>query len=140
MNYDTLAGELLSIRASRQIRLHERQMEKSLRGEVSVLSYLQKHDKQAHPKNLSDEVAVSTARMAVILNHLEHDGMIRRIPDEEDNRQTIVILNDKGVDFLDQCRKKVKEYLVEIVEKMGEEDFREYVRLRRKLMQVLSDH
>ncbi len=116
MDYETLAEELVNMRGSRpQIRF-DRKLSKVMKGEIFVLNYLKNHDNHAHPKDLSDEMMVSTARTAVILNHLEQDGLIMRIPDEKDNRQIIVRLDEKGISLLEKHHQEVVMYMVKILE------------------------
>lgn len=139
MDYHELAEELLDLRISRQALLHERYLARELRGEMSVLDCLHRNGDRAYPKKLSDEVVVSTARIAVILNRLEEEGYIRRIPDQEDSRKTVVVLDEKGKQFLEACRARIENYLAGILERMGEEDGRELLRLKQKMMRVMAE-
>lgn len=139
MDYVTLANELINMRGSRPQVRFDRKLGKVIKGEMFVLNYLRNHDNQAHPKNLSDEMVVSTARVAVILNHLEQDELIMRFPDPTDNRQIIVQLSEKGIALLEKHHQEIVKYMVKILEKLGEEDAREYVRIQKKMMQILSE-
>lgn len=139
MEYTILAEELLNMRGSQpQIRF-DRKLSKIMKGEIFILNYLKNHGNCAHPKNLSDEMVVSTARTAVLLNHLEQDALILRVPDPEDNRKIIVKLSEKGVALLEKHRKEVLNYMTKIMEKLGEKDAREYVRIQRKLIGILAE-
>ncbi|MGN1482031.1 MarR family winged helix-turn-helix transcriptional regulator [Porcipelethomonas sp.] len=139
MDYDLMAEELVNMRSSQpQIRF-ERKLSKVMKGEGFVLNYLKNHNNQAHPKDLSDEMVVSTARIAVLLNHLEHDQLIMRFPDSRDNRQIIVKLSEKGVSLLEEYHQETVKYMVKILEKLGKDDAAEYVRIQKKLMGILSE-
>lgn len=139
MDYDSLADELINMRGSRpQIRF-DRKLSKAMKGEMFVLNYLKHHGNKAHPRELSDEMVVSTARTAVILNHLEKGGFIARIPDRNDNRQIIVCLSEKGVEMLEKHHREIVKYMVKILERLGEKDAMEYVRLQKKLMSAISE-
>lgn len=139
MDYAVLADELINMRGSQpQIRF-DRKLSKIMKGEIFVLNYLKHHGNQAHPKNLSDEMIVSTARVAVILNHLEQEQLIVRFPDAQDNRQIIVQLSEKGVALLEKHHQEIIRYMVKILEKLGEDDAKEYVRIQKKMMQILSE-
>ena len=139
MDYYTLAEELIGLRSSRPRIDYERKLSKAVKGEIFVLNYLKNHDNRAHPKELSDEMLVSTARTAVILNRLEQEGLISRIQDSADNRQIIVRLSDKGLSLLEKHRQEVIKYMEKIFEKLGEDDAREYLRLQHKLISILSE-
>ena len=139
MDYYSLAEELIGLRSSRPRIDYERKLSKAVKGEIFVLNYLKNHDNCAHPKELSDEMLVSTARTAVILNHLEQEGLISRAQDSADNRQIIVQLSDKGLSLLEEHRREVIRYMEKILERLGEEDAREYLRLQHKLIGILSE-
>ena len=62
---------------------------------AQILGYLCKGE-EAHPNRIAADLSITTAQMAVLLNHMEASGYIRRIPDETDHRKTIVILTPEG--------------------------------------------
>ena len=62
-----------------------------------------------------------------------------RIPDPTDNRQVIVRLSEKGIELLEKHHLEVVRYMAKILENLGEEDAREYVRIQKKLMNILSE-
>lgn len=139
MDYEAFAEELVNMRGTRSHVYFDRKISKAMKGEMFVLNYLKNHNNQAHPKNLSDEMIVSTARIAVILNNLEQNQLIARIPDPKDNRQTIVKLSEKGILLLEEHHNEIVKYMVKILNKLGEEDTKEYIRIQRKLMNILSE-
>jgi len=56
--------------------------------------------------------------------------LIRRIPDLHDNRQIIVLLSEKGKALLEESFQKFLDYVENVLERMGEDNAREYVRLQ----------
>lgn len=138
MDYYDLAEELIKARASMPHVREERQMSKMMRGEVFLLNYLAAHDNRAYPKELSRGMVVSTARIATILNHLEKQNLIIRTPDVKDNRQVIVTLTDAGLRVTQEYRREMLKNLVKMLEILGPEDAREYVRIQKKLLQGLA--
>lgn len=139
MNYETLADEVINMRGSRQHVSFDRKLSDVVKGEMFVLNYLKNHGNKAHPKELSDEMIVSTARTAVILNHLEKDGLIERIHDDTDNRQIFVCLSHKGVEVIQEHHNDVIRYIVKIFEKIGKNDAGEYVRILKEIMKAVSE-
>jgi len=61
---------------------------------------------------------------------MEEKGLIRRIPDLHDNRQIIVLLSEKGKALLEESFQKFLDYVENVLERMGEDNAREYVRLQ----------
>ncbi|MBQ7001829.1 MAG: MarR family transcriptional regulator [Oscillospiraceae bacterium] len=133
MDYTALADELLDVRANLlQVPANQRlsQME---RGERFVLNYLATHDKIIHPKELSEKMSVSTARIASLLNNMESKKLILRYTDKGDNRQVIVILTDLGREEIFRIRAEVISYICSMLEKLGPEDAEAYVRIQKKI-------
>ncbi len=101
--------------------------------DIFILMYLKNHNNRAYPKEMSSEFRVSTARIAVILNRLEKNGCVSRCGDENDSRQTIVTLSEKGERLICDKYGEAIETLSNILRLLGPEDAREYVRLIKKL-------
>ena len=84
MNYAALANELLGVRANLLQVPASQQLSQMVKGEMFVLNYLLTHKAIIHPKELSEKMAVTTARIASLLNHMEEKKLICRYPDPED--------------------------------------------------------
>lgn len=138
MNYHALAEELLKMRASQPQLKVERKMSKMVRGEIMVLNYLSAKGNQAYPKNLSEDLLLTTARVAAILKSLEKQGLITRTPDPADSRQTIVQLTSSGCKVVDKHWQEMLKSVAKTLELLGENDAKEYVRLQKKLLELGS--
>lgn len=138
MTYEELAEELLQLTVNGSYMKVIRELESTTRPEIFVLLYLKRHNRLAHPKELSDTFHVSTARIAVIINKLEEKECVRRAADENDTRRTIVELTDKGEELITEQRKDVVSRLAEMLETVGEKDAMEYIRILKK-MSAASD-
>ena len=139
MDYHALAEQLMDL----HVLLHQspagRQLEDLDRGTSLALGYLMAHHKMAHPKELGQGMAVSSARVAALLNHLEGQGLIRRTADPDDNRQTIVSLTAAGEERIRQRRAQAVALLAQLLERLGPEDAAAYLRLRKKLIEALPE-
>ncbi|MDD6213767.1 MAG: transcriptional regulator [Firmicutes bacterium] len=135
--YD-LAGQFINVRRSMPYVKFDKEVSKKIKHEICILNYLKLHNGIAHPKELSEEFIVSTARMAVLLNQLEEKGYISRIPDSEDSRQTIVKLQPKGVSFFEDINNEILEFIVNFFKELGLHDSREFVRLYTRLMNFVA--
>lgn len=78
--YLELANAFVNIRREYGYVRFDREISKKIKNDLFVMSYLKRHGGVAHPKELSEEFMISTARMAVILNNLEEKGVIIRTP------------------------------------------------------------
>ncbi|MCD7808245.1 MAG: transcriptional regulator [Erysipelotrichaceae bacterium] len=136
MDYEALAREFIDLRsASQSIRI-ERETAKMMKGELFVLMYLRKYNGVAYPKDLSKAMAATTARVAVVLNHLEAKKLITRQNDPNDSRQTIINITDSGQAEIEAALKKILSHVTRFFEALGEEDAKEYLRLQKKIAQI----
>lgn len=133
MYYEALADELLHIRADLLRVPAQQKLSNMLRGELFVLNYLHDHDTIVHPKELSENLSVSTARIASLLKHMEEKNLIVRAPDGSDSRQIIVRLTEDGKKAIQTYREDVLAYLARTLESLGPDDAREYIRIQKKI-------
>ncbi len=133
MDYTALANELLSTRCQLRQVPASKHLDKMLRGELFVLNYLATHEGRIHPKELSRELSVSTARIASLLNHMEQKGYVRREQDCADSRQILVVLTAQGQQALEDVKPTVLAYVAATLEALGPEDAHAYVRIQKKI-------
>lgn len=133
MDYTALAQELVNARTDLLQVPASQELSKMLKGELFVLNYLSTHENVIHPKDLSKKLAVSSARIASLLNHMERKRLIVRYDDPEDNRQVVVVLTEEGKAVAQQCRAAVISYLSAMLEELGPEDAATYIRIQKRI-------
>lgn len=138
MDYYELAKQLIDMRSKRPQVKMERTISQTGRGEVLVLNYLVTNGNKAYPKDISKAVMLTTARIAAVLKSLEKHLLITRTPDPLDNRQIVVELTEAGIVFIEKRRKELLDVTVKMLEALGENDAREYVRIQNKLIELDS--
>lgn len=116
----------------------KQKISKMTRGEVFVLNYLMTHQNQAHPAEISRSMVVSTARIAALLSRLEEKQYISRASDPSDNRQVIVTLLPQGLALIQRIRNEVIAAVVRMLERLGPEDAREYIRIQKKILSGIT--
>ncbi|MBQ2926462.1 MAG: MarR family transcriptional regulator [Ruminiclostridium sp.] len=132
--YDELAAELLVLNTHLLQIPAKQHLSRLTQGERSVLFYLLTHHSTAHPRELSKTMLVSTARIAALLGRMEEKQLIARSPDPRDNRQVIVTLLPEGQQVIQQIHLRAIESVSRMLEALGPEDAREYLRLQRKIL------
>ena len=136
MDYIELAVQLIDMRATvPQIKM-ERTMSQIARGEILALNYLAANGNQAYPKDMSRALMLTTARVEAMLKSLEGQGMITRSPDPSDSRQVIVCLTEKGVALVEERRTGMIHSVAKMLEALGEEDAKAYVRIQARLIEL----
>lgn len=136
MNYESMAEELLSIRAGFLHVPVNQMMNNFARGELFVLNYLMAHRGTAFPKDLSKGMEVSSARIAALLNQMEKKGWLVRSMDTEDCRQTIITLTENGKAEVEKTRRDILNAVVKMLESIGPEDTEQLLRIERKIMEI----
>ena len=110
---------------------------KSIRGEMAVLRLLGRETSMPTAGDICRMTGMKTPRLAAVLKSLEKKAMIERCIDENDKRKVMVRLTQEGAAF---CRSKKEEaiaHTTKILEHFGENDAQEYVRLMKKLREIL---
>ena len=81
---------------------------------------------------------VSTARIAALLSRLEEKQYISRAQDPTDNRQVIVTLLPQGLALIQRIQGEVIAAVVRMLERLGPEDAREYIRIQKKILSGIT--
>ncbi len=136
--YNKLADELLTIQLL-MTRLHsEVNSPKNVQGENGVIIYLDNTEEKSTPSQISEFLGVTTARMASILNILEKKGMIKRSMDTEDRRKVMVEMTKEGKEYAAEGKKRAISKVSGLLEALGEDDAKEYVRIMNRIVQYLE--
>ncbi|NLK22290.1 MAG: MarR family transcriptional regulator [Epulopiscium sp.] len=88
------------------------------------------------PSDISNEMNISSARVAAMLNNLENKGLITREIDKSDRRRILVELTQDGIEFTKDRNKTVVNYTVRILKLLGEHDAKELVRIVGRLSEL----
>ena len=123
-----IAQSFLDLREGQEYRCYLRAFAQKTINIAQILGYLSKGE-TTHPNRIAEDLSITSAQMAVLLNHMEASGYIRRTPDETDHRKTIVTLTQKGREYHRSLDEKYQSFVSEIFERMGQEDAEQFVTL-----------
>ena len=73
-----------------------------------------------------------------MLNRMEEEGLIVRLPDSRDNRQTIITPTQFGIQFVQEHRTGLVDAMAKALELLGPEDAQNYLRIQKKILQNLK--
>ncbi len=133
MDYRALAGQMLTAMFTlRGVQPHE-DVTEAMRGEMVVLLFIAQHGKPARPSEISSAIKRTTARVAATLNSLERKGLVTREIDTSDRRQILVTLTQAGEAEVTRQREEVLRMVTKTLERLGENDARELVRIILRL-------
>jgi len=111
----------------------QQQFNQAMHGETFALQFIAKHHDFVVPKDIENEMDISSARVTTILNGLENKGLVTRQIDTVDRRRTILKLTSKGEEVVAKNTAHLLASVTEMLEYLGEEDAKHYVRLMDKL-------
>jgi len=137
--YEKYAEELVRSMIDLKKNKPYRNMNNSLQGETFLLHYIYEHGGEVLPGEISSEMAVSTARVAVALNRLEEKGFITRQMDSSDRRKILVMITEDGRKFAAQHHQAVIENTARLLMKLNEQDAEAYINITKRLVEATSD-
>jgi len=85
---------------------------------------------------IGEYLRVSKAAVSQMLGALEKRGLITREPDPSNRRTIIVKMTKKGNEMIGDFEREFDRYLVMLIERFGENDTREIIRLIYKFMGI----
>ena len=139
MGYDELAIELMDEMKSLHSVKPQKHINEAFRGEAFILDYVASKKGGVLPSEIGHQMDVSSARVANALNNLEKKEMITRRIDNRDRRKIVIELTDKGREMALAHNKTVQDFISKMLSLLGEDDAREYVRLQKRLTQILPN-
>ena len=105
-------------------------------GEYSIL-YLMYHEPDPHSAGeFAERLDLSPGRVANVLKALEKKDLIERKKDPSDGRRTMVILTQKGKEYICQTYTQAIDVYHSLIEEIGEHDTREFLRITKKLLEA----
>ncbi len=136
MDYRILAEQLLGLRDTLRPLPLLRELNELEHGIYYALHCLEEQG-EICPKDLARSMAVSPARIAALLRHMEKEGLIARLPDPSDNRQVRISATAVGIALIRQRREQLLRTLSAALAELGPEDAAAYLRLRRRFADSL---
>lgn len=88
---------------------------------------------------ISTILFAAAANTSNLLRSMEVKGTIERVFDDNDRRVVFIRLTPKGEEIINTAREKSGEIFLKIFEKLGDEESEEYLRISRKLYQILQE-
>lgn len=110
----------------------------SLKGEDLFICVLVQLGGVSTPGQIGEYVEYTPARLSAVLKSLESKGLITKRQDELDKRFSIIEITDKGLEYERELEKEVIGNSLFIVEKLGEKDSAEFLRIVKRLVKIAN--
>ncbi len=147
---NTVSYEFLEVMNNfRKLGIQHHSKTKVHMGELMMLRVIQCYTKKMDIKNieeigikvgeLSKRLGATMPATSKMLNVLERKGYIEKVPDAKDRRIVYIRLSEKGEKIVKGASNMLHLFTEHTIEKLGEEDARELLRLLRKLYQIITE-
>lgn len=94
---------------------------------------------EIHVSGICDRMNISMSAVSQILSSLGKRGLIERNMSEADRRKIAVRLTPQGEEIILRSRRQLEALLCQIVERLGEADAREFVRICGRMYEIIED-
>ncbi len=108
------------------------------KGANRLLWYLYLKNEATTAGDISTNIDVSTARVAVLIKKLKDAELIKITKDANDGRKTIVTISEKGIRQVEDKREKMTSLLKEIVEKVGYKRMQEFCEISKEIKEIVE--
>ncbi|MEH7251509.1 MarR family winged helix-turn-helix transcriptional regulator [Neobacillus niacini] len=140
MDYNALANELVRNMTKSPKMPFQKKVDDISQGERRILGYLTFFKTGgASSGELSEKLFLSTPRVASALKSLSKKGFIERNRDENDKRIVIVTITEAGKSFMLEEHEKAISMLEKTLEKLGEKDAQEFVRILNRIIENTTE-
>lgn len=103
----------------------------------AVLQILQKSQRVVTAGQISEEMGVSTARVAVLLKKMVAKGLITKEKGIMDGRVTIVKLTESGEKTASKMRQEIWRQVENIIDSIGEERVLEFIQIADEIRNIV---
>lgn len=135
VDYTELAQEFLHKMYILQKGKQQKKTTEFLQGEEFILQYIYLRNEDVLPSEISNQMMISTARIATALGRLESKGFVTRQIDKNDRRRILVTLTPEGKEIAEKHHQEVLNGVAQMLESLGEHDAKEHVRIIGRLVE-----
>ena len=96
-------------------------------------------NKKLNQKELANKLNITPASVSVIVNQMESEGLLIRIPDEKDGRKINLLLTEKGQSLVSKVRNSWSKIQDEITNGLHESEKATLLRLLQKVEKNLDE-
>lgn len=96
-------------------------------------------DKGVKASELSKFLMITKPAISKVINALEEKGYVQRVTDKSDRRVVYINITETGKSILDEENKKFEIFTCKVIDRMGEEDTDQMIRLFKKMYDAIIE-
>lgn len=105
--------------------------------QMGLMFCLQRHGKR--PMHFFGEhLMISKPNLSVLVKKLEGEGLVERIPNEEDRREIYIDITNHGRNFLKRHQEEVKKILLERFEVFSDGEVDELTQMFERIQEIME--
>lgn len=136
MDYLELAQQFLYDSYLFRKQSQQKKIDENMQGEPFAALYVLRQGGSVSPSEISTVMNISSARVAAVLNSLEHKELITRKIDSSDRRKILINLTEKGRALAEERYQKAVNSTARLLKMLGEDDAKELVRITKRLAEL----
>ena len=117
-------------------RSHFNNSEMRLLGEILLADYSGKRIISTH---LATRLGITRSAVSQMVNKLESQGIVKRVPDDVDRKIAYIELSDKALAYYSEEKKSCCEFVGKIAENMGEEKLDQLMQLSDLFIETVEN-
>ena len=110
----------------------------STAGIRAILKILNETAGKVTAGDLSEQMKVSTARIAVLLKKMEAKGLIEKEHDSADGRVVVVKLSNQGKELADEFKANLYAHIGEMIDKIGMDRMLEFAAISNEIQSLMK--
>lgn len=108
-------------------------------GIIHVMKILIRSDRLLSAGEISSEMNVSTARVAVLLKKMEQKGLIVRTTDNTDGRKTLIGVSEEGKKENQRRDERALAFAAAVIDRVGIERFTEFIEISGEIKKIVDE-
>jgi DNA-binding MarR family transcriptional regulator len=106
---------------------------------ITLSKLIKPGEKGIKPSMMSDVMHITRGAITHIVNEMEAEGLLERIPDPLDRRVVLIAITSEGQKMLDDTYQRFMTRMNTLIDYLGEEDSRELGRLLSKSLAYMIE-
>ena len=107
--------------------------------QMRIIEYIYNSNNDVYQKDLEKKLNVSRATLSGILNTMEKNGLLKRLPSNIDSRSNRIVLNEKTKEIFSARKKEISNIEKVICKNISEQELDNFLEILSKMKKNLEE-